>query len=223
MGGGKKMKNSDNKNSASKEKILNAAITIFAKNGFDAARTRDIADMADVNISTLHYHFVNKDTIYKSVIKKINSEANKHMMPIMMEQQEIIAGSSDKKEIIEAIKVMAITFVQTITSPEKRRFAKIIAFEQIEQSKHFKILFENVMKRVCDPFMLAASKIMNKKINAVEVILTTHTLMGILTSFQHNKSSLMYSSGWDDYDKTNAKHIKKHLSTTIDKLFSTHL
>jgi len=219
----KKLDKLDKKDLDTKEKILDAAITIFSQSGFDAARTRDIAALAKVNVSTLHYHFINKDNIYKSVIKKINYEANKFMMPIMLAQYEIITESKDRNEIIEAVKVMAINFVQTITSPDKKRFAKIISFEQIEQSKHFKILFENVMKRVCDPFCFAVAKILKKKIDAIEVILITHTLMGILSSFQHNKSSLLHISGWKDYDESNSKHIKKHIAKTIDKLFSNNL
>ncbi len=205
------------------EKILEAAITIFSQNGFEGARTRDIAALAKVNISNLHYYFVSKDNIYKAVIQKINDETNKHMMPTMVEQHRIIASSKNKKEIIEAIKTMAITFVLAITSPERKKFSKIIAFEQIEQSKHFKILFENVMQKVCEPFRLAAAKIMNKKIDNTEVILMTHTLMGMLSSFQHNKSSLMYVSGWKDYDLENQKYIKKHIAKTVDRLFFGYL
>jgi hypothetical protein len=144
-------------------------------------------------------------------------------MPTMIAQQEIIAASSDKKEIIAAIKIMALTFVETITAPENERITKIVACEQIDQSKHFKILFENVMKRVCDPFMLAVSKIIDKKITSIEVILLTHTLHGILTSFQTSKSSLIHISGWRDYNKTNIGHIKKHISATIEKLFFNYL
>lgn len=202
-----------------KDKILDSAITIFAKNGFEAARTRDIAALAGVNISTLHYYFINKDNIYKSVIDKIKSEAQKHMWPVMLEQQKIIEKSKNKKEIIEAIKVMSLTFVSVIISPEKKRFAKIIAFEQVDQSKHFKVLFESVMKKVCNPFQIAVSKIMAKNINSIEVILLTHTLMGMLSGFEHAKSSLMYISGWKEYDEKNIAHIKKHISKTIDHLF----
>jgi AcrR family transcriptional regulator len=205
-----------------KEKILDAAVTIFSQNGFEGARTRDIANLAQINISTLHYHFKSKDNIYASVIQEINSQCNKYMMPTMIAQKEIITNSKNKKEIIEAVKVMAITFIETIISPENKSYSKIIAFEQIEQSKHFKTLFENVMKRVCEPFLLAVGKITDKKTTAIEVILLTHALHGILTSFQHSKSSLLYLSGWSSYDDKNIKHIKKHILRTIDHLFEPY-
>ncbi len=206
-----------------KEKILDAAVTIFAQNGFEGARTRDIAALAKINISTLHYHFKSKDNIYGRVIKKIHEQSNKYMMPVMIAKKEIIENSKDKKEIVEAIKAMSMTFIETILSPENKRYSKIIAFEQIDQSKHFKTLFESVMKRVCEPFTLATAKIMGKKPDSIEAILLTHSLHSTLTAFQCNKSSLLYLSGWKGYDEDNIKLIKKNILRVIDSLFEPYL
>lgn len=52
-----------------KKRIFDAASTAFADNGFKATTTRDIADRADVNIASLHYHFGSKEDLYAFVIK----------------------------------------------------------------------------------------------------------------------------------------------------------
>lgn len=57
--------------SVTEEKIKRAAMEIFSKKGFAATKTRDIASAADVNISTLHYYYRNKDTIYKVVADEV--------------------------------------------------------------------------------------------------------------------------------------------------------
>ena len=49
---------------------------IFSKKGFAATKTRDIATAADVNISTLHYYYRNKDTIYKVVADEVFHQFN---------------------------------------------------------------------------------------------------------------------------------------------------
>lgn len=145
------------------------------------------------------------------------------MMPVMIEQRKVIENSSGKKELVEAIKTMSLTFVDTILNPENKRFSKIIAFEQIDQSKHFKSLFESVMKRVCEPFTLATAKIMGKKPDSIEAILLTHSLHSVLTSFQCNKSSLLYLTGWKGYDESNIKLIKKNIIRVIDSIFEPYL
>lgn len=215
----KKERNQEN----SKAKILDAALTVFSKNGFEGARTRDIADLAGVNIATLHYHFKSKDNIYGSVIEEIHAASGAQIMGVMIAQKKIIESSKNKKELVEALNTMSHAFVEMIINPQNKRFAKIIAHEQIEQSKHFKELFETVMKRVCEPFLTAIAKITDKKTSDIEAILITHSLHGILTSFLHNQSSLFYLSGWKGYNKNNAKHINSHISQMINSLFKPYL
>lgn len=207
----------------SKDKILDAALTIFSKHGFEGARTRDIAELAGVNISTLHYHFKSKDNIYGSVIAEIHHASGEQIMAVMIEQRKIIESSKNKKQLLCAIKIMAAAFLKMITNPKNKRFTKIIAHEQIEQSKHFKNLFETVMKRVCEPFLIAIAKISEKRTDEIEAILITHSIHGILTSFLHNQSSLFYLSGWKSYNKNNSQQINDHISQMIDNLLKPYL
>lgn len=64
-----------------KEKILEAAETLFAEKGFDGASVREIAKRADVNLAAINYHFQNKQNLYLEVYKRnhawMESEVNK--------------------------------------------------------------------------------------------------------------------------------------------------
>jgi AcrR family transcriptional regulator len=50
-----------------KQKILEVADSLFAKNGFEGTSVRDIATMADVNLAAINYHFKNKENLYWKV------------------------------------------------------------------------------------------------------------------------------------------------------------
>jgi AcrR family transcriptional regulator len=50
-------------------RLLRAAETLFARHGFEGVRTRDVARAANVNISTLHFHWQNKGTLYEAVCR----------------------------------------------------------------------------------------------------------------------------------------------------------
>lgn len=54
-----------------KDRILQAAQEVFAERGFDGASTREIAARADVNISSLHYHWDSKETLYRGIFAHI--------------------------------------------------------------------------------------------------------------------------------------------------------
>lgn len=56
---------------STKARILNAAEEVFATKGFAGASTREIAAGAGVNISSLHYHWESKETLYFAVFQNI--------------------------------------------------------------------------------------------------------------------------------------------------------
>lgn len=54
---------------SSAARLLGCAEELFAARGFDGITTRDVAAAAGVNISTLHFHWVNKKTLYEAVCR----------------------------------------------------------------------------------------------------------------------------------------------------------
>jgi len=53
-----------------RREILKAAEESFAAWGFAGATTRQVAAKAGVNVATLHYHFGNKEGLYRAVIEE---------------------------------------------------------------------------------------------------------------------------------------------------------
>ena len=52
-----------------RREILEAAEESFAASGFAGATTRQVATRAGVNVATLHYHFGNKERLYRAVLE----------------------------------------------------------------------------------------------------------------------------------------------------------
>jgi TetR/AcrR family transcriptional regulator len=53
---------------SSKERILRAAQTVFAKKGFDGARVDEIARLAEVNKALIYYYFKSKEEILHALL-----------------------------------------------------------------------------------------------------------------------------------------------------------
>jgi AcrR family transcriptional regulator len=56
---------------STKARLLAAAEEVFAARGFQGASTREIAARAGVNISSLHYHWASKETLYFAVFRNV--------------------------------------------------------------------------------------------------------------------------------------------------------
>lgn len=57
-----------------RERILQAAVKIFAKKSFEGSRIEEIASAADVPKSLIYYHFKNKDAILEALTKNFIDE-----------------------------------------------------------------------------------------------------------------------------------------------------
>ena len=57
-----------NRNAEKYQRILDAAVAVFAEKGFFVSRISDIADRADVADGTVYLYFKNKDEILASAI-----------------------------------------------------------------------------------------------------------------------------------------------------------
>ncbi len=50
-----------------RQKLMDAALQLFVSKGYEAASTRDIAELAGVNISSIRYYFGDKAGLYRAV------------------------------------------------------------------------------------------------------------------------------------------------------------
>jgi AcrR family transcriptional regulator len=64
---------------STKARILDAAEEVFAQRGFEGASTREIAARAEVNISSLHYHWASKETLYVAVFRNVFERIMEHL------------------------------------------------------------------------------------------------------------------------------------------------
>ncbi len=85
-------------------RILDAARSVFAERGFDGASTREIAARAGVNISSLHYHWDSKETLYLAVIESIYQQ----LVLVVQSELDAAAAAADPETAVE--RAMGRTF-----------------------------------------------------------------------------------------------------------------
>jgi len=66
----------------SRQRILDAAIPVFARKGRYGAHMEDIAALAHINKAMIYYIFHNKDELYLEVLKLVLSKANESILPV---------------------------------------------------------------------------------------------------------------------------------------------
>ena len=117
------MKNSHPKSEDKHQKIIKAALKVFAKKGFYNSRVSEIAKEAEVADGTIYLYFKNKDDILISVfeteMKKMISNMKKEL--------------SECHDTIEKIRIYAFQHLNMIT--ENQEWAEVAQVELRQSSK----------------------------------------------------------------------------------------
>lgn len=91
-----------------KQKVMDAASTLFYQRGFDGTSVRDIAERASVNVSLISYYFNSKQGLLESAVT--------NYYEMYLEKLETTLHESESRDAIERLKdlIYAIIEYQTM-------------------------------------------------------------------------------------------------------------
>ena len=87
----------------SKEKIIKAAIKVFAAKGYDGTSMDGIAQAARLTKPMIYYHFKNKESLYESVLAGIYKTARHKVQGTRRESNFFALAPSRLADFIRAI------------------------------------------------------------------------------------------------------------------------
>ena len=78
-----------------KEKIVDAALATFSKNGYDRTRMDDIADVANVSKGTLYLYFKNKEELFFAISERNIRELKEQLSTLLTKSEDIISTAEN--------------------------------------------------------------------------------------------------------------------------------
>jgi TetR/AcrR family transcriptional regulator, repressor for uid operon len=78
-----------------KEKIVDAALATFSKNGYDRTRMDDIAEAANVSKGTLYLYFKNKEELFFAISERNIRELKEQLSTLLTKSEDLIASAEN--------------------------------------------------------------------------------------------------------------------------------
>jgi AcrR family transcriptional regulator len=74
---------------ATKERILQVALDVFARYGYEGARMENIASIVGINKASLYFHFKSKEDIFRELFQSITSKYSLKIKQIMIGTKDL--------------------------------------------------------------------------------------------------------------------------------------
>ena len=95
---------------ATRERILDAAESLFMEHGFEATSLRAITAAAGVNLAAVNYHFGTKEELFQSVLTRRLDPMNQERLALLTRLEEEAAPKA-----LSCEKILAALFIPALT------------------------------------------------------------------------------------------------------------
>ncbi|HUJ49611.1 MAG TPA: TetR/AcrR family transcriptional regulator [Bryobacteraceae bacterium] len=159
-----------------KDRILDAAERLFARDGIEATSLRGITAEAGVNLAAVNYHFQSKDALVRAVIARRVVPVNQRRLELL-EACERAAGDGPLplEEVLDAF----VRPVVEIYAGHAREFVPLMGRIYTEPAEFVEHIFKDHLESVAKRFIRAWERAL-PDLPRVELMWRLHFSMGAL-------------------------------------------
>ena len=138
---------------ATKERLLEAAVRLFAANGFQGTSVRAVTQAAGTSVSAANYHFGSKEEMLGAAIRMRAEPLNRRRLEALESVERASAESASVEDIVGAF-VRPVFELRAAASPEDDAYRGLAARlyldprESVAQIR--REIFEPVNERFCE-------------------------------------------------------------------------
>ncbi len=198
--------------------LIEAALDVFGRLGYEGASTREIAKRANANLAAIVYHFGGKEALHLAVAEHVASRMLAKVGPTLASVAEPSA-SETPEAARAALRLLIGTVVDVIIgSAEVERWARFIVREQLEPTAAFEIIYR-FQGRAIDTATRLVAKVIGRDPNEEAVKLRIITVLGQILVFRITPALVLRRMGWTAVGERERAVIKQIILENVDAIF----
>jgi len=211
---GRKDTNSTYHSGDTRERLLRAALEAFGVHGYEGVSTRQLANLAGVNLAAIPYHFGGKQGIYLAVAEEIVARVGSVMRDRVEEIRRDLEAHKrpSQKRLLGHFQAIIQGLARVLLgSPDAHLWAGIILREQMHPTEAFDILYGGMLARVHQVLSLIIARLLGRPDEDPDCILRAHAIIGEVVIFRVARAAILRRMEWDDYTPQRVEHITQLL------------
>ena len=195
-----------------RQRLLEAAIDLFAELGYERAATRVIARRAGVSLPALQYYFGGKEGLYRACAEYITADVRSRLGPAA-ERVRLALGRHDltREELLELLRAVVEPFLEGLAMERPESWALFFARAQGEHSVAFEAIFQQIGGRLLATVVEIVSRIVGQPAGSPEVAIRAVVIVGQLALVRRARPIFLRALGWPDFDGERLRTLKEVL------------
>lgn len=204
------------------ERLLEAALDIFGRDGYEAATTRAIAREAGANIAAIPYYYNGKEGLYRAVVSRIVELIREQIDEPMRRINKQTFEESDKAAAQDTLEMMLTRMIKfMVGSSQGVRVARIILREQMYPTAAYDLIFKNFMAPAMNT-LARLIMIITGNTSERTAKLRALAIVGQIMAFRVARESIVRSLDLHGYDAAELEEIRaiilEHTRNTLKLL-----
>lgn len=181
---------------STKNKILDAAESLFANKGFNGTSLREITGQADVNLAAVNYHFGSKKELIKAVMSRYMNELSPRLESALRQVCEI--ESPNLTDVFSAF-IDPLLSLNQFKDNGTSNFLQLLGRGYTDSQGFLRWFLTTQYPGVIDNFVLAVQK-SYPELSAEEMFWRLHFTMGTVV-FTMSSSDALIDIAKSDFDR----------------------
>lgn len=206
---------------ATRDALIQAAIEVFARDGFDAVSTRVIAETANVNQALIGYHFKSKEGLYLAVFDHISLQFQLRVGPLatqlrdLLESRPITTSPAERQKVwLPPIQQIVDQMLSLILSPQTAHWSQLLLREQTRPTAAFERLYQGFMGRLLN-LLTDLTMQLRGEADATGARLLVIGLIGQIIVWRAARAGATRLLGWSDFGPEELLRIRDAVQRNI--------
>ncbi len=198
--------------------LIEAALDVFGRLGFEGASTREIAKVANVNLAAIVYHFGGKEALHLAVAEHVAASIMARIGPTLAAAADP-ATTATPEAARTALTKLIDTFIEVILgSADAERWARFIVREQLQPTAAFDVIYRFLGGAIATGTRLVA--IIFGEPESDELRLKVFTVMGQVLVFRVAQALVLRSLQWRQIGDREREEIKRIVHDNTDAILA---
>jgi len=194
-----------------RQRLTEAAASLFADRGFHGTKIRDVAIRAGANLAAANYHFGSKEELYLAVLRSQFRE-----IALLLEKRgasppDVDLTTVPRHELVEVLQNRVTTMLETLIGPPPGLHGTLMQREMCDPSAALPV----IVSEFIEPQLAEMSRVLSQlapALSARQVKYVAFSIVGQAFFYRLTRPALLLMMGWREYPREFVRTLAHHIT-----------